>query len=162
MTNDDEGVNAYPLLALILLGSVKPRIKDLLSCRDRTCLRTENSQVGAKQAKIASQCSMLPQEPGGSENGKPGATDKVLRIPSDNGVDVIVFSLTEKHGIAECHLLGDIGCHFRDESAPPSFAIVGPQPVNIYDKNGVDGAKAEEPGRQFIGRKSKRRSATNL
>ena len=91
--------------------------------------------------------SMLPQESGGREHIDSCAPKKILRIPSDNGLDVIVFSPPQKHGVAESHPFGDIGCHFRDENAPPSFAVIGPQPVNIYDRNRVDSAKAEEPRR---------------
>jgi hypothetical protein len=90
---------------------------------------------------------MLPEESGGREHIDSCATKKILRIPSDNGFDVIVFSLPEKHRVAESHPFGDIGCHFPDKNAPPSFPVMGPQPVKIYDRNGVDGPKAEEPGR---------------
>jgi hypothetical protein len=74
---------------------------------------------------------MRPQESGWSKNGQPGATGEILRIPSDNGLGVIVFSLPKKHRVAEGHFLGDIGCHFRNENASPSFAIMGPQPEDL-------------------------------
>lgn len=89
---------------------------------------------------------MRPQESGWSENAQPSATGEILRIPGDNGFDVVVFSLPKKDGVAERHLSCDIGRHFRDESAPPSLTLVTGQSVKIYDRDRIDGAKAEEPG----------------
>ena len=86
---------------------------------------------------------MRPQESSRSKNAHPGSTNEILRIPGDDCICSVFFRLSKKYRIAERHLLGDVGCHFRDESAPPGLAVVGPQPVDINDRDGVDGAKAE-------------------
>jgi len=64
---------------------------------------------------------------------------EILRIPSDDCICSVFFRLPEKHRVAERHFLGDIGSHVHDKNAPPRFGIMGPQPVKIYDRNGVDG-----------------------
>lgn len=84
---------------------------------------------------------MLSQEAARGKNGKLGATGEVLGVPSDNGVDIIVFSLPEKYGIAERHLLGDIGCYFSEKTVPPSFAFLSEYAVHIDDGHGVDTVK---------------------
>jgi hypothetical protein len=65
---------------------------------------------------------MLPQEAGWGKNAKPGTTGKVLGIPSNDCLSIIILRLSQKYGIAKRHLLGDVGCCFLDESAPPSLA----------------------------------------
>lgn len=68
---------------------------------------------------------MSAQVSGGSKHIDSCATQKILRIPSDNGLGVVVFPLPQKHGVAKGHFFGDFGRDFRDESAPPSFAVIG-------------------------------------
>jgi hypothetical protein len=82
--------------------------------------------MGVNIGRMGERESMPPQVCAGREHIDFCATQKILRIPSDNGLGVIVFSLPEKHRVAERHFLGDIGCHFRDKNAPPSFAVMGP------------------------------------
>jgi hypothetical protein len=48
---------------------------------------------------------------------------EVLGIPSNDRLSIVVLRLSQEYGIAESHLLGDVGCCFLHESAPPSLAI---------------------------------------
>jgi hypothetical protein len=67
--------------------------------------------------------SMLSQEAGRGENGKPATAGKIFGIPSNDCLSIIILRLSQKYGVAERHLLGDVGCCFLHESAPPSLAI---------------------------------------
>jgi hypothetical protein len=66
---------------------------------------------------------MLAQEADGGENAKPGTAGEVLGIPSNDCLSIVVLRLSQEYGIAESHLLGDVGCCFLHESTPPSLAI---------------------------------------
>jgi hypothetical protein len=67
---------------------------------------------------------MLSQEAGGGKNRNPSTPRKVLRIPSNDCLGIIVLRLSQKYGIAERHLLGDVGRCFLHENASPSLALV--------------------------------------